>query len=158
MDSQNHLDVTITKLKTRFKATCTLFPECKGVGESEEKALLNLSHSISAFIANLTQKSIETLFQSNNFESVFLDSTAAKKKQTKRFKLDPALSHLNNHFVLKYKTNVKPPKAEPLPENDIVQFFRDMESTVLEQLPKEIGGGTEVLPDGLVFGFPLNMN
>jgi predicted RNase H-like HicB family nuclease len=156
----NQLEIVITKLKTRYKATCALFPDCKGVGSSEEKALTDLSVSISKCIASLTQKSLDSLFSSHHFDKILLDGTSQKRKQTRYFQLDPAFTHINNHFVLKYKTDIQPPALPKLPDNDIVQFFDDMENAVLDHFSKdEAAGGVETLPDGgMVFGFPLNMN
>jgi len=162
-----HLEIIVTKLKTRYKAVCPLFPECKGFGVTEEAALLKLSQSISKLIAKLSEKNLKQLFLSNSYTEVLLDSQKATKQQHRVFRMDHK-PKTNPSFTLKYKApDISPYTDEMLPAEDIRSVLAQMDEILLAQgqsvqvvdgLSSLLDRGALGPEDGIAFGFPLSLN
>ncbi len=164
-----HLEIIVTKLRTRFQAICPLFPLCKGVGATEEKALIQLGRSISKLIGETSRKNLTQLFTSHRYTEVILDATKATKEQRRVFRLDGGAlpgfqlqykapspmdilqksSHLKQDQditkLLDYLDEMMVANGMDFPSSDTDHPFS---SAVMSRLQEESTG----------FGFPLSMN
>ncbi len=169
-----HIEVIVTKLRTRYRAECPMFPTCKGVGATEEKALIDLSHSISRAISKMTQKNLASLFGSSQYTELILDARESRQHQRRVFPLSPdLLKAAPSQFILKYKND--PPPAFPASNltdakrRDIGDLLSSLEEMLVDN---ELGlqalddfaatlqdpNGGPLQEEGLIFGFPLSMN
>ena len=79
----SHLEVVFTNHKDGIKAVCPMFPGCRGVGETEEDALVKLTQSVSRMMAKLTRSSLESVLLSDQYTDVIsgpAQSTGEKKR------------------------------------------------------------------------------
>ncbi len=170
MNMNPNFEVTLTQLKTCYKATCSLFPSCKGTGETEQAALQSLSHSISKYIAATLQKSIGAIFASDNYSHVLLRGRS--KKQKRIFSLEPPLPQMPKEVNVVYEPSPKEiafmPKnrAKKTSEKDIKDLFQELESALvlsseasIEQVLSTYFDQKPPHPDALEgFGIPLSLN
>ena len=163
-----HLEVVVTKLRTRYQAVCPLFPLCKGVGATEEKALIQLGRSIAKMIGEASEKNLTQLFSSHRYTEVILDATKATKEQRRVFRLDGGALP---GFQLQYKSQspmdilLKPTQKQDQDITKLLDYLDEMlvsngmdfysgdsdhpfTSAVMSRLQEEVSG----------FGFPLSMN
>lgn len=165
----NHIEIIVTKLRTRFRAECPLFPQCKGVGPTEEKALLQLSSAIAKMIGKLSKDNLSTLFLSDRYTEVLLDSTKPNKEQHKIYTLDKKSQPKG--FMLKYKSKlpeINP--TEPEIQRDVQRLINQIDEIIIAQdsmlqLHSDPFMNLEghdpsslATEDGFAFGFLLNMN
>lgn len=154
MNSNQYLEISIVKLKTNYKATCALFPLCKGVGASEEKALQNLSISIARHIGALAEQALSSILTSNHYTEVLLKE--GSKEHKKAFPISKSLGVKGINLVYKPTSkNISSPLENPdKEEKDIEDFLDDLHSmmvmdTQFDVLPPEPIEG---------FGVPISLN
>jgi len=167
--SQNspfQLEVSIKKLKTRYKATTSAFPKCSGLGATEREALLSLSKSITKHISQFTQTTLEKLLVSNAYTEIMFNLDSPAKETKKVFSLDPNFSTVQktvsihpNSNVIEHLLNSKVKHNDP----DIYELFEEFEEPTSKSIEQVISQILEKhLPDqqseGLVFGFPMSLN
>lgn len=136
------LQVSVTFQKTRFKAVCSVFPECKGFGKSEEEAVRKLCKSVSKFISATAYSLVETVI----YEAL----AEPEARHEKRGVQTPASLPFSSSATLRYPQDhiSKIPK-----ERDIRTLIDRLHSPhpfdeLLEQPEVE----------GFYLGFPLSLN
>lgn len=156
MNSNQYLEVSITKLKTNYKATCTLFPKCKGVGVSEQAALQSLSGAISRYLGGLAKKAFQGILSSNQYTEVLLQEGSNVHKKV--FPISGALTLSPKEVDFVYKPSKKSQLSIRKPDTsefkDVNDLFEDLHSMVVmstdfDGLPPEPIEG---------FGLPLSLN
>ena len=167
MEQFSNLEVVISHVGDKFKATCDNFPKCSGTGSTQEEALTKLSESIARFIGSLAKKALKTVLSSDSYSEVLLDTTAKKSEHRRVFSLDPTMNALTKSVFVKVEPLKN--KTHHLPQTpDISEIFQaevehhpalsmktgatGLESAALQRLLQENES------DGFVFGFPINFN
>tara|TARA_A100001015_G_scaffold306081_1_gene399805 strand:- start:1568 stop:1837 length:270 start_codon:yes stop_codon:yes gene_type:complete len=82
MDMFSNLEVSLTLHDEKYKAKSPAFPQCVGIGLTEEAALKSLSRSIARFISKISNEALSSVFLSNRYSEVVLDTTSDDKKQS----------------------------------------------------------------------------
>ena len=158
VNSNQYLEVSITKLKTNYKATCSLFPQCKGVGVSEQLALQSLSTAISRYLAGLAEKAFQTILSSNQYTEVLLQE--GSKEYKKVFPISGALTLSTKEIDFVYKPSKKSQLAIRKSESSTSEF-KDV-NDLLEDLHRMVMMSTdfEGFPPEPIegFGIPLSLN
>lgn len=139
----SQLEITISKVNSRFKAKCSLFPHCSGTGKTEDEALSKLSDSISKLISKVTKEALGQIFSSNQYTEVILDMPKKNQEQCRVFSLD----------------------SVELTPQDSFQEFGDIGDLFPEQTAFNSSKKHEQIMaifgrqnDDSFFGFPLNFN
>ena len=83
------LEVIITKKDNVFKAECPSFPRCKGIGETEEKALDKLSNSIGNYIGRASKKQFNEILTGKNYTEIVVDPKDRDSFQHRLFSVVP---------------------------------------------------------------------
>lgn len=168
MESQ-HLEVTFTAKENGIEARCSAFPECKGIGLTEEDALKRLSQSIGQQVGRLTTQSLSETFLSEGYTDVVTDPFNRQNEKKRLFGIGNEKS-LGKNMVLKLKPMPQISKKAKA-SRDISQLF-DAATQHLQTTPmnpqqeieeKVLGGLLSALnqmdpPENLGFGFPISYN
>lgn len=105
MQSSTKLEIVITRTKSRFVATCTSFPGCKGSGSTEPDAIIKLQASIARKIASVAKQALGTIMDG---PALIHEAVGEQKKSQHRvrkvYKVDPALFAMakGNGTTLRY--------------------------------------------------------
>lgn len=119
----NHIEIILTKIDDKYRATSPSFPRCKGIAESKKEAISKLTRSISNHIARKAKKQLDTILSSKSYSEVItnpkpentdqhlvfnLIEDQSTAKQEVFFKLDDLQSFLqtNSPFQTKEKEDV----------------------------------------------------
>lgn len=157
------LEIVVTFQRKRFKAVSPSFPKCSGIGKSEDEAVHKLSASISKRIADVAK---QTLSQIVTSEYLVPDgpSKLKEKNVTRRvYDIDASAFGRPTPSRLSYPSSSDDAYNVP-PEQDIRRLLGALDHELPElrhPLPfampsvsdDDFGG-----IDGMVFGFPLNLN
>lgn len=138
-----NLEVQVTFQKTRFKAICSAFPECKGFGKSEDEAVDKLCKSISKFISNIAGTLVENVIReavNPTDESNALPEDRPTPKTHKHTK-QPQLSYPKD------KMSIRIPE-----DQDIHNLIERLQGSVDYDIPAH----SEI--EGFYMGFPLSLN
>jgi len=142
-----NIEVQITFQKTRFKAICPAFPECKGFGKSEDEAVNKLCKSISKFISQVAGTLVESVIREavhpteTRYEAPQKSTTPRGKASTTKKTAMPILSYPEDRLFFRVP-----------PDQDI--------HTILDRLqgPDDYDAPLESEIDGFYMGFPLSLN
>ena len=105
MDLFSNLEVSISIQEDKYKAKSSAFPDCVGVGETEALALKSLSRSIARFISKISNEALNSVFTSERYSEVILDTTSEAKQQNRVYNLDSGFMSFAKHLYLKVKKN-----------------------------------------------------
>jgi predicted RNase H-like HicB family nuclease len=169
------IEVIITKRNKTYLATCDVFPNCKGIAETQEEALIKLSKAIGKFIGSVATETFKSTLKSNNYTEVLLDQTDNQNQKKIAFNLGRKESGDPLSFLLKVPAfEDEPDDTEAKIEQDTeesdtlgIQYESILETTdvidtghkndILEQFIVQ-NKSVKNDPDSYVFGFPLNFN
>ena len=171
------IEVIITKRNKTYLATCDVFPNCKGVAETQEEALIKLSKAIGKFIGSVATETFKSTLNSSNYTEVLLDQTDSQNKKKIAFNLGSKEMGEPLSFLVKAPafedesgdTASKIDLEEDTEESDPVgiQYESILDTTdvidtghkndILEQFMVQ-NKSLKNDPDSYVFGFPLNFN
>ncbi|NDD67098.1 hypothetical protein EBZ35_05555 [bacterium] len=124
MQSNTKLEIVITRTKSRFMATCTSFPGCKGAAATEADAIIKLQSSIARKIASVAKQALGTIMDG---PALIHEAVGGQKKSEQRvrkvYKVDPALFAMAKGGV----TSLRYPDEDGLvripPERDIKRLL-----------------------------------
>jgi hypothetical protein len=161
---EHHIEVIVTKMKTRFKAICPLFPECKGIGSTEEKALLDLSKQMSKQISKMVEDNLGGLLTSTRYTEVLLDITSPQKQQRRVFHTQN-LMRAPNMVDLKVKVNLSETKAILKKNNELDRILNEMEEIIISDAfpgrqtqEMDVYSDPQAEEDVFGFGVPMSFN
>ena len=160
------LEIVVTSKRKRFKAVSPAFPSCQGVGKSEDEAVEKLNTAISKRIADVAKKTLTQIVTSECLLSEPVVSKSSNAKGTRRvYEIDATAFGRPAPSRLSYPAP-DPNEYRVPPEQDI----RRLLGTLDHELPelRHVGampfgdsfgsGDDDMGMDGMVFGFPLNLN
>jgi hypothetical protein len=140
-----NIEVQVTFQKTRFKAICSAFPECKGFGKSEDEAVNKLCKSISKFISHIARTLVENVIREAVNPPEKIPNTAQKKVSAKSKKQQNAGMPLLSYPEDRQQFRIPP-------DQDIHTLIERLQGPIEEDLPIH----SEL--DGFYMGFPLSLN
>lgn len=167
MELDQRLEVVIKIEDDKYKAICTSFPKCKGVGDTEEEALTKLSASIGRAIARMAQLSLKNLFLSDNYTEVILDGSKDKGAQCRVFSFESTLGPQRDVSVrMNNMSQLLPGSSAEIKSEfstDVGGFFSkgisDVDSMRLGNNMTYLGKPIQPLgKEDFMFGFPLSFN
>jgi len=92
MQSTTKLEIVITRTKSRFVATCTSFPGCKGTGATEADAIIKLQTSIARKIASVAKQALGTIMDGPALINEAMNGQKKSQQRVRKvYKVDPAL-------------------------------------------------------------------
>ena len=158
--------------KFKYKAICTSFVACKGLGQSKEEAIKNLALSISRHLSKVAAKGIETLLGSEQYSNILLDPQNPNQEEKRTF----SLGEISPEKQVSLKLRPMPTSKPSLPK-DIRSLFSisdpedwayaagmmDFESSSSKGSEPNVSVWPEpgqILESqgGLVVGIPLSLN
>ncbi|RAP32192.1 hypothetical protein DID77_04735 [Candidatus Marinamargulisbacteria bacterium SCGC AG-439-L15] len=125
MDQYRQLEIKLSQHKSGYKATCKSFPDCSGIGDTQEAALDKLGSSISRFISKVAGKAFKSILLSDRYSEVVLDANSIQKDQYRVFSLDQEADQLSKLFYMRLQV----PSENSVPQKnsrDISQLIPDM--------------------------------
>jgi len=143
-----NIEVQVTFQKTRFKAICSAFPECKGFGKSEEEAVEKLCKSISKVISHVAETLVENVIREAIHPTKATKSRpqnlSAKKAKATKTKQDPLplLSYPEDRMLFRVP-----------PDQDIHTLMDRLQGPSDYDMPLH---SEEI--EGFYMGFPLSLN
>lgn len=162
----NHLEVVFSQHKDGIKAVSPMFPGCRGIGPTEQEALVKLTQSVSRMMAKLTRTSLESILLSENYTDVLSGPSKSSDIKKRLFamngQMDVDPGQKKPQFVFMIKSLHELPDTVPTKQVPAIQDagFQALEidsgeETVLsaEIMPQSLSG-----PDGFSFGFPISLN
>lgn len=167
------LEVIIVKEEDMYTASAPTFPECLGIGVTEEEALKDLGDSISIFLEEIIEETIHKILKTKANSEIMVDP---KKKRTVKRKvinlMDVENTNAQDKKKMIFRVNVPikkdlPLKKEHLPfiEMVIKPVTQDIEPLNLDQNNNiaDIANSFNMpfasdLPEGMMLGFPVNLN
>jgi hypothetical protein len=155
------LEIVVTFQRKRFKAVSPSFPNCQGIGKSEDEAVDKLGTAISKRIADVAKQTLSQIVTSDFLSSEPIETTEKTKvKGTRRvYELDAGAFGRPAPSRLSYPAP-SPDVYKVPPEQDIRRLIGALDHELPERhhsFPMA-GGDDDFGLDGMVFGFPLNLN
>lgn len=145
----NHLDIIIEYINEEYKATCTTFPTCKGVGQTEEEALDKLSQAIGNFVGRKTKTYLSKVIQNKNYRHHVIDPFE-KQTQYRLYPYQPEKLPFSHAILIKLQ-DLLPETTEPTLQNmdasDLI--YQDQSATVTPDIYPE---------EGYMLGLSLSLN
>jgi hypothetical protein len=135
-----NIEVQVTWQKTRFKAICSAFPECKGFGKSEDEAIDKLCKSVSKFISQVTIGLVENVIREARHPSEPPEAAPASYHNMVPPQL-PRLSYPEDRRTLRVPA-----------EQDIHTLIHRLQGNIDEDMSSQ----SEI--EGFYMGFPLSLN
>lgn len=140
-----NIEVQVTFQKTRFKAICSAFPECKGFGKSEEEAVQKLCKSISKFISHVAGTLVENVIREAIHPTEInhkkqKDTPRSKASKTKQAAM-PLLSYPEDRMFFRVP-----------PDQDVHTLMDRLQGSTEYDVPLQ----SEI--EGFYMGFPLSLN
>jgi hypothetical protein len=139
-----NIEVKVSFQKTRFKAICPTFPECKGFGKSEDEAVKKLCKSISKFISQVAGSLVENVIREAT-KPTPIPEPAQPKRSSRNTKTTstsmPLLSYPEDRMMFRVP-----------PEQDIHTLMHRLQGSMDEAIPIH----SEI--EGFYMGFPLSLN
>ncbi|MSR88524.1 MAG: hypothetical protein EXS67_02595 [Candidatus Margulisbacteria bacterium] len=125
-----YLEINIKLHKSGFKATCPMFPSCKGIGETQEIATSKLSRSITTILTKKLRDSVDQIVASSVKNLCIKLPVMYELKKSLRKKDAPRdISEIESLL-----------HASGLFEED------------------DLGLSNDMIPEELMFGFPMSYN
>ncbi|MEK9728213.1 MAG: hypothetical protein VW397_08945 [Candidatus Margulisiibacteriota bacterium] len=167
------IEVKIKKLKINYIATCSQFPDCKGVGKTKQESLTNLANSISKYISDAVKKALNAGFSSNNFTEIIMDHTKEPSEEVIAYNFSSKISNINKNILFKVPSIIEEdssddpldqlPDFNDLNESSIESVLNSnykLEESVENDIYEELTFHQKSTNDNgpIVFGFPLNFN
>lgn len=79
-------DIEITKKNDRTEAFCPIFPDCFGVGDTEEEAIEDLADSVALYIGDVVKSTVSDIAKNGRVRH--FSNSVENKKLPKEFKID----------------------------------------------------------------------
>lgn len=166
------LEVIIVKEEDMYTASAPSFPECLGIGTTEEEALKDLGDSISIFLEEIIEETIHKILKTKANSEIMVDP---KRKRTVKRKvinlLDVENKNAQDKKKMVFRINVPIKKDLPLKKEKhpfiemvIKPVPQDMDTLSLDQNNiADIATSFSIpfasdLPEGMMLGFPVNLN
>lgn len=171
------LEVIIVKEDDMYTASAPSFPECLGIGATEEEALKDLGDSITIFLEEVIDETIHKILKSKANTEIMVDP--AKKRTVKRKiinlqDIENKQENESKKTIFRMKVPVKkdlPFKKEQNPFMEMVikpASISDLDMLNLNQ-GNNISGILDAtssfstsfpqdFPEGIMLGFPVNLN
>lgn len=166
------LEVIIVKEEDMYTASAPSFPECLGIGTTEEEALKDLGDSISIFLEEIIEETIHKILKTKANSEIMVDP---KRKRTVKRKvinlLDVENKNKQDKKKMVFRINVPirkdlPSKKEqnPFVEMIIKPLSQDVDALNLDHNNiVDITNSLSIpfasdLPEGMTLGFPVNLN
>lgn len=153
-----YLEVVVEPHKNGFKATSPMFPSCKGIGETQEIATSKLSRSISASVAKKFRESIDRTLKTSSCTEVLTDPFVKKDERRLLFGL-PLPSDSAQNICIKLPA-ISELKAAPR-KKDAPRDISEIESLLYASglfEEEDIALTNDMIPEELIFGFPMSYN
>ena len=172
------LEVIIVKEDEMYTASAPSFPECLGIGSTEEEALKDLGDSISIFLEEVIEETIHKILQSKANTEIMVDPS--KKRTVKRKIIN--LTDIENKQEIDNKKTVfrmNVPVKKDLPfkkeQNPFMEMvikpanISDLDMLNLNQAGNNISSILDNVnslgpsfpqdfPEVIMLGFPVNLN
>ena len=162
-----------------YRATCKLFPGCKGIGATKQEALNKLARSISIMVSKMIKTTLTDTFNSKHYTEVLFDQTQEPNQQSMVFNLNKENNVFPTSFLFRLSSFANSDDEDlyadhnqslsnDMTEDDIDTYeFKyspskgdiagDMiENDIYDQFLHQNKSNND--PDSYVFGFPLSFN
>ena len=177
----NELEIKIKRIGEKYKATCQLFPGCKGIGETEDEALKKLTQSIGRFLGKVTSKMMTEVIDNEDYTEIIetedkdvvsdMETLIDMKVEDKEFTNTDASSTVKRIYSMGNMLGFNDfEKSEEVSEkNNMFKLIKKGEHSPIMLTQKDILETAKVNDfdsvlgdlfnqDGYVFGFPINFN
>ncbi len=166
----NHLEIKFEKnIETgNYRATCVEFPNCEGIGSTQDLALKALGKSMIKILMGSMETMMTNLLFKNNFTEIILDTTESKTVQKRIYSLDPRVTKANKSVLVQLdKFSTTNPEQTEL--SDIVNLMQKETVSVSHLLKSQLRDESSAIQtleqllqqddaDGFAFGFPISFN
>lgn len=166
----NHLEVKFEKnLETgNYRATCVEFPNCEGIGSTQDLALKALSKNMIKTLMVSMETMMNSVLFKNDFTEIILDATESKTVQKRIYSLDPRLKKVNQS-VLVHLDKFSVENSEQTELSDIINLMQKETVSVNQLLRSRLKDDTSAIQtldqllqqddaDSFAFGFPISFN
>lgn len=170
------LEIIIVKEEDMYTASAPSFPECLGIGSTEEDSLKDLGDSISIFLEEVIEETIHKILQAKANTEIMVDPS--KKRTVKRkiinlTDIENKNEPENKKLIFKMKVPVRkdlPSKKEQNPFMEMIikpASFSDMDmlnlnqnsiSSIIDSASSFGAPYPQDFPEGMMLGFPVNLN
>lgn len=146
-----NLQIEVTFQKTRFKAVCSAFPECKGFGKDEDEAVNKLCKSISKFISQVASGLVESVIREAMQHPVLTEDDTDQAYPSLPAESPLGVDKRASNPFAKLRYPEEPYRTKVPPEQDIHRLIERLHGAI-EEPPTH----SEI--EGFYMGFPLSLN